>query len=166
MEPALTRTGEPSTLAGQRALRAIAWFEALKGCLAIAAALGMLSLLHRDLHQLAVSLIGHIGLDVDAHYPALVLHGVDQLRDAGVRSLLLVAGGYALVRLVEAYGLWRERRWGEWLGVLSGALYVPFEVRHLLHRPTWTSAAVIAANLAVVMFLGWQLWHRRRAHRA
>jgi uncharacterized membrane protein (DUF2068 family) len=132
MEPALTRTGEPSTLAGQR----------------------------------AVSLIGHIGLDVDAHYPALVLHGVDQLRDAGVRSLLLVAGGYALVRLVEAYGLWRERRWGEWLGVLSGALYIPFEVRHLLHRPTWTSAAVIAANLAVVMFLGWQLWHRRRAHRA
>jgi uncharacterized membrane protein (DUF2068 family) len=163
MEPALNRAGEPSTPAGQRALRAIAWFEALKGGLAIAAALGLLSLLHRDLHQLAVSLIGHVGLDPGAHYPALVLHDVDLLRDAGVRSLLLAASGYALVRLVEAYGLWHERRWGEWLGALSGAIYVPFEVRHLLHRPTWSSAAVIAANLAVVLFLAWQLWHRRRA---
>lgn len=162
----MTPDGEPSTPAGQRALRAIAWFEAVKGGLAIAAALGLLSLLHHDLHQIALSLIGHVGLDPGAHYPALALHNVDRLRDASVQSLLLVAGGYALVRLVEAYGLWHERRWGEWVGVVSGALYVPFEVRHMLHQPTWSSAAVIAANVAVVLFLAWQLWHRRRGHGA
>jgi uncharacterized membrane protein (DUF2068 family) len=151
-----------SGIATGRALRAIASFEALKGGVALAAGLGLLSLLHQDLHRIAVSLIGHVGLDPGAHYPAMVLREVDQLRDARLSSLLLAVGAYALVRLTEAYGLWHGRSWGEWLGALSGALYVPFEVRHLMHRPTALAAAVLAVNLAVVGFLAWQLWRQRQ----
>lgn len=65
------------------------------------------------------------------------------------------------VRFLEAYGLWTQRPWGEWLGALSGALYVPFELRHFLHSPGWATAAVMTANVVVVSFLGWQLWRRR-----
>jgi len=79
-----------------------------------------------------------------------------------LRSLLLAATGYALVRFLESYGLWNERGWGEWLGALSGALYVPFELRHLIHRPTVATTIVIAANIVVVGFLVWQIWSRRR----
>ena len=82
---------------------------------------------------------------------------VDQLRSAGAPSLMLAISGYVLVRFSEAYGLWHERRWGEWLGALSAALYVPFELRHFLHRPTVASAVVIAINVAVVGYLGWRL---------
>jgi len=46
---------------------------------------------------------------------------------------------------------------------LSGALYVPFELRHLIHQPTVATALVIAANVVVVGFLAWQIWGRRRA---
>jgi uncharacterized membrane protein (DUF2068 family) len=62
-----------------------------------------------------------------------------------------------------SYGLWHERGWGEWLGALSGALYVPFELRHLIHQPTVATALVIAADVVVVGFLAWQIWGRRRA---
>ena len=61
----------------------------------------------------------------------------------------------------------RRRPWllfwlgGEWLGALSGALYLPFEMRHTVHRPTLATAVVSAANVAVC-FLSWQLWRRRR----
>jgi uncharacterized membrane protein (DUF2068 family) len=75
---------------------------------------------------------------------------------------MLAACVYVVVRLLEAYGLWNERVWGEWLGAVSGAMYVPFELRHLIHRPTLATAVVIALNLALVGFLGWQLWSRRR----
>jgi uncharacterized membrane protein (DUF2068 family) len=144
------------------ALRAIATFEAVKGITAIAAAVGLLGLLHHRFHRLATALIGHIGLDPGAHYPSVVVRAVDALRDANLRSLVLAAFAYALVRLLEAYGLWRERAWGEWLGALSGALYVPFEVRHLIHRPTVLGVVVIAGNVAIVAFLARQLWCRPR----
>jgi uncharacterized membrane protein (DUF2068 family) len=143
------------------ALRAIAAVEAVKGITAIAAAIGLLGVLHHGLHQVATALIGHIGLDPGAHYPSVVLRAVDALRDANLRSLILAAFAYALVRLLEAYGLWRGRAWGEWLGALSAALYVPFELRHLIHRPTLAAVVVIAGNVAIVTFLGWQLWRRR-----
>ena len=142
------------------ALHAIAGFEALKGIVALAAGLGFLSLLHQDLHHIAVSLIGHIGLDPGGHYPVIILNDVDKLLAANRVSLILAVSAYVLVRFLEAYGLWNERPWGEWLGALSGALYIPFELRHLIHGPTLATAAVVVVNIAVVGFLAWQLWRR------
>jgi uncharacterized membrane protein (DUF2068 family) len=147
----------------QRAQRAIALFEAFKGCAALAASIGLLSLLHHDLRQLTVDLIGHFGLDPGARYPHTLLHYADVLQDTSVRLLVSLASAYVIVRLVEAYGLWHDRVWGEWLGALSGAIYIPFEVRHLLHRPSAFSALVVLANVLIVLFLATQLWRRRSA---
>ena len=144
--------------AQRRALRTIAIFESIKGATALAASLGLLSLLHRDLHQLAEALIGHFGLQPGARYPSLILHGAEVLQDADRRALVLLAAGYVLLRFFEAYGLWFERIWGQWLGALSGALYVPFELWHLLYRPSAAGIAVLTVNLLVIGFLAWQLW--------
>lgn len=145
-----------------RAIRAIAAFEALKGVLALGASLGFLSLLHKDMHHIVASLIGHVGLDPGGHYPAMVLSKIDQLRSADLHGLLLATFFYVLARFTEAIGLWNEHRWGEWLGALSGALYIPFELRHFVHQPSAMTAAVVATNTVVVGFLAWQL-HQRRA---
>ncbi len=151
--------------ASRRTLRVIAGFEAVKGFIALAAGLGLLSLLHHDLHHLALSLIGHLRLDPDALYPAMFLRDVDKLLAADRGPLLLAACAYVTVRFSEAYGLWHQRPWGEWLGALSGALYLPFELRHMILRPTLATASVIAANLAVVAFLAWLLWRQRSLRR-
>jgi uncharacterized membrane protein (DUF2068 family) len=160
--PRVTGHSPPRSGPG-KALRAIAGLEALKGVVALGASLGFLSLLHHDLHHIAAALIGHVGLDPGGLYPAMVLSDIDQLRGAPLRPLLLAASAYVLVRFLEAYGLWNGRPWGEWLGALSGALYVPFELRHLLHSPTLAVAVVITVNIAVVGFLAWQLRQRRRS---
>ena len=148
---------------GRGALRAIAGLEALKGALALLAGAGLLSVLHRDLHQLAVALIGHIGLSPGQRYPALLLSQVDVWAHEDLRVLVLAAGAYAALRFAEAWGLWRGRAWGEWLGALSGGLYIPFELWHWAHRPTWLASAVVVFNAGVVAYLGWQLWARRSA---
>jgi uncharacterized membrane protein (DUF2068 family) len=134
-------------------LRLIAGFEALKGTLALMACLGLFAFLHHDLRLVATALIGHIGLQPGAHYPALALHELDRLAGADLRPLLLAAAGYTVLRFSEAYGLWMQRPWGAQLGASSGALYVPFELWHLAHQPKLITVAVLIANIAVVLFL-------------
>ncbi len=148
-------------VAERKALRAIALFEAVKGFGALAISLGVLALIHTDMRALVVNLIGTVGMDPEARYPAMLLHYVDIFAEANKVPLLLVVAAYVAVRLTEAWGLWFQRPWGEWLGALSGALYVPLEVRHLLSKQNWTSVLVLALNLAVVTYLGWLLWRRR-----
>ncbi|HTJ98482.1 MAG TPA: DUF2127 domain-containing protein [Bordetella sp.] len=148
--------------ARQRAQRLIALVEAAKGLGALAASIGLLSLLHRDLRHVVSVLIGHFGLNPGDHYPEVLLQYATMVQDTSVRTLVALASAYVILRLAEAYGLWHDRSWGEWLGALSGAIYVPFEVRHLLHRPGALAAAVVLFNVAIVAFLAWQLWRRRR----
>lgn len=142
-------------------MHGIALFEGLKGLAALASGVGLIGLLHHDLRHLALELVGHFGLDPAQHFPALLLHYVDVLNSTPLGTLELLLAAYVTIRLAEAYGLWRDKAWAEWLGVLSGGLYIPFELRHLWHRPTLVSAAIVSANLTIVAFLALQLGRRR-----
>ena len=163
MRPTPVRSPRKShPVARRRALRTIAVFEAVKGVLVLAASLGLLSLLRHDLHRLAAVLIDHFGLRPSEHYPAIVLHYSDVLANTDLRSLVLLAAAYVVLRFAEAYGLWYQRTWGQWLGALSGALYVPFELWHLAHRPSLLGVVVLIGNLLAVGFLVYVLWRQLR----
>ncbi len=148
--------------ARRRALHAIAVFEAVKGFAALFASIGLLQLLDHDMHQMMLSLLWRFHLDPDARYPELLLHYADLLSAINLRTMAPVAVAYITIRLAEAYGLWKEKIWGEWLAALSGALYIPLEVAHLLHRPTVFNGGVLLGNILMVAFLAFQLWRRLR----
>ena len=149
------------TGATRRTLRIIAALEAIKGIAALAGVVGLLDLMHHDIRHLAIELIGHFHLDPDAHYPSVLLHYADLLPGLDLRSLMFLAAGYIVTRFLESYGLWHDRVWGEWLGALSGVLYLPFELTHLIHRPSAITAAVLGFNLFLDCFLAIRLWRRR-----
>ncbi|AYQ27089.1 MULTISPECIES: DUF2127 domain-containing protein [unclassified Polaromonas] len=151
--------GDPS--AHRRALHAIALFEAVKGLAALAAGIGLLGLLHHDIHHIAVALLWRFHLDPALPYPAILLHYADLLSAIDLRTLAPVALAYIGVRFLEAWGLWRGKTWAEWLGALSGALYIPLEIAHLVHRTNLINAAVLLANVVIVGFLALQLWQRK-----
>ena len=146
------------------AIGTIAVFEALKGAVVLLAASGLLALIHRDVHAVAARLIEHLHLNPASRYPRIFLDAAANLHDG--RLLLLAAGAavYALLRFVEAYGLFRSRAWAEVLAAVSGGVYVPFELGALLRRPTWHSGALLAINLLVVAVMVDALW-QRRGHR-
>jgi uncharacterized membrane protein (DUF2068 family) len=144
-----------------RALRAIALFEASKGLAALVIGIGLAQLLHHDLHQLVLELVGHFGLDLNQPFPALLLHYADVLNTTPLDTVELLLGGYLSLRFVEAYGLWMARAWAEWLGALSGGLYIPFELHHFWHEPGVLSFLVTAINVLIVAFLVMQLRQRQ-----
>jgi uncharacterized membrane protein (DUF2068 family) len=153
--------GHAGTPGTRRALRGIALFEAFKGLAALAVGIGLIELMHHDLRHLVLELVGHFGLDASQTFPALLLDSADVLNNTPLDTLEWLLGAYLLTRLVEAYGLWRQTAWGQWLGALSGGLYIPFEVHHLWHSPTVLSTAVLVVNALIVAFLAQQLWRRR-----
>ena len=93
----------------------------------------------------------------------MLLHYANLLPSADVRLFLSLAAGYIALRWVEAYGLWKGKAWAEWLGAVSGGIYVPLELEHLIRAPSAISASVLSINLLVVIFLALQLWRRRPA---
>ncbi|MEO6527243.1 MAG: DUF2127 domain-containing protein [Gemmatimonadaceae bacterium] len=69
---------------------------------------------------------------------------------------------YALVFLVEAVGLWRGKRWAEYLTIAVTTSLLPFEVAAVVQRVTAVRVATLAVNVAVVAYLVWQLRARQR----
>lgn len=145
----------------RKTLEAIAAFEGLKGIAAIAASVGLLSLVHHDVRALAYALIGHFHLDPDAQYPRLLLDQATMLANANVRQAVLLAWAYAAIRLTEGYGLWKDRAWAEWLAAVSGAVYLPLELLHLVAHTTGINAIVLIGNVAVVAYMVFRLRLRR-----
>jgi len=72
-----------------------------------------------------------------------------------LRVLLLTAVAYAVVEGVEAVGLWRARRWAEYLTALLTAGFLPFEVDELLKRVSAGRLIALVINMAVLVYLVW-----------
>ncbi|MGH7960463.1 MAG: DUF2127 domain-containing protein [Candidatus Binatia bacterium] len=128
-------------------VRAVALLEAAKGALVLLAGFGALSLIHHDAGRLAEQLVGHLHLNPAKHYPRIFIDAAAHLTDARLWVLATLAGAYGLVRFVEAYGLWRGRRWAEWFAAVSGGIYIPFELYELFQGVTWLSLVV---NVVIV----------------
>lgn len=126
------------------------------------AGFGLLSFLGRDNEEFAQQIIRHLQLNPAKHYPQIFITAMSRLNDAHLLALAGFAAIYAIVRFVEAYGLWFERRWAEWLAALSGGIYIPIEVYELMHRVTWIRAGALVVNLIIVAYMVWLLTETRR----
>jgi uncharacterized membrane protein (DUF2068 family) len=154
--------------AGRKALheslRAVAVFEALKGALALLAAGGLFYFIPRDLRHIAVELVGRLHLNAGKSYPDVFLRIVEDATNPQLWLIACLVLAYAAVRFTEAYGLWFERAWGEWVAAVSGAIYVPLELYELGRRVTWIRVSALVLNVAIVALMAFALWKRRKRH--
>lgn len=80
----------------------------------------------------------------------------DRLFGLDARQFLLlgvVAAAYTVLYLVQGVGLWRGRRWAEYLVVVESGLLLPLEVWELAHRFTVFKLGILLVNLAIVAYL-------------
>ena len=145
------------------ALRTVALIEAAKGSIVLLAGAGALSFIHHDAQRFADRLVRHMHLDPASHTPRVFLEFAAKATDARLGMLAAFAAAYALVRFVEAFGLWHEKRWAEWFAAVSGAIYIPFEILNLFRGHLWVSLVALAINLVVVGLMVNALYRGRRA---
>lgn len=87
---------------------------------------------------------------------AEILRRIGGLERRTVIVLLVTAVVYCVIEGVEAVGLWRERRWAEYLTAIATAGFLPFEVHELLARVTIIRIGALVINLAVLVWLVWR----------
>jgi uncharacterized membrane protein (DUF2068 family) len=156
----------PGAVRGGRRIdgeRVVAIYEFGKALLLVASAYGVYRLLDQ---RLAVRLARWLATLTDQRERRLlqdVLQWFGGLAANAVHWVLWVSLLYAALALVEGVGLWRHRRWAEWLTVVSSGLLIPFEIGELLMEPRHNTGwvlSVLIINVAIVVYLATRLRHR------
>ncbi len=133
-----------------QALRSVALVEFAKGVLVIGAVVALHWL---DPSDVADAFLNFLHISPDHHFALLLLSMADKLSDIKFWHLAVGASCYSGLRFAEAVGLWRARAWAEWIALVSGAPYLPLEIRATWHHATLIHAAVLIINLAIVGFM-------------
>lgn len=139
-------------------VRIVAVVEGLKGILVVGAGFGLLALIDENVQSVAEQIVGHLHLDAAKEIPRVFLNYSAELNDKRLALLAGLALAYAIGRLVEAYGLWLERRWAEWVAVVSAAIYIPFELFELARGNVTAATIALLVNLMVVGVMVRALW--------
>jgi uncharacterized membrane protein (DUF2068 family) len=140
-------------------MRIVAVAEAAKGALVLLVGLGLLALINRDVEAIAEKIVRFSHLNPASHYPQIFIEAAGNVTNTHLMLLAVAAAAYALVRGVEAYGLWYERRWAEWFALIAGGLYIPIEIYEMFHHLTWLKVGVFAINVGIVMYMAYALRH-------
>ena len=128
--------------------------------LAALAALVLLFARHRDQLQgrfarVVADLQGSVGGPVHAGGHG-VAHDLTLLFSLGTGSLYAAGGvlaAYAVLEAVEMVGLWRARRWAEYLTFVATVALLPLEVYELTRTVSAAKVLTLLVNLAIAAYL-------------
>jgi uncharacterized membrane protein (DUF2068 family) len=139
--------------AQRRILRAVASLEFIKGVFVLLVGVSAILLVHKDAWVIAESILALLHINTDRHSAQLFLDFADDITDARLWMAVRLAFVYSGLRFVEAYGLWKQRTWAEWVAFGSGTLLIPLEIRELIRGVTVLRSAVFVGNLVVVGYM-------------
>jgi uncharacterized membrane protein (DUF2068 family) len=95
----------------------------------------------------------HFHYDLD-HSP--VVETIRKSFDYKKSTLHTVAGlmvGYALIEIVEGFGLWWAKRWAEYLTVVATAAFLPLEVYELTDKVSYFKIGTLVLNALAVLYI-------------
>lgn len=137
-----------------KGVRTVATIELAKGLIVVVAGLGAFSMRHHhDIWGVAESFLEFFHVNPYRHYVGVFIDLVSKISDVRLWKIAVVASVYAILRFIEAYGLWYALPWAEWMAFISGAIYIPFEVMDLIRQATPFRVVVIVINGLVVFYM-------------
>lgn len=152
-----------------KGLRSIAAVEITKGVLVLLGAFAVIILIRRDVNfqDLALNILNFFHIDPDRRLAERFLNAAGQASEMHANFIGVAACVYSSIRFIEGYGLWCARVWAEWMALISGTIYLPFEIRAIVHRSTWLHWSFLITNLLILAYIAWVRFGEKRvnAHR-
>ena len=119
----------------------------------VAVGIGALKLMHRDVGETVLRWVNILRVDPDNRF----IHGAltrvlsvspKQLRAASIGTFI-----YAALLLTEGTGLLLRKRWAEYFTIITTGALVPLEVYEISRHVTTAKIIVLAANVAIIIYL-------------
>ena len=145
----------------------VAVFEAFKGALALVSAYVLIIMIRRDVdfQYAAEHILFSLHINPSRHWSQEFLRAADRISTVNLAIIGTIAAVYAILRFAEGYGLWRQRAWAEWLAIISGCAYIPFEIYKVIRRPNELHWVILGTNILVVLYIAWVRWDEIKAAR-
>lgn len=138
-------------------LRLIALFRWSKALVLIGAAFGAMRLLHPGAAQRVAQWAMQLPIVGQHRFLLGAVAKLTRLDTTKVEWIVAALFAYAALFIVEGFGLWLQKRWGEWLTIVATTSFIPFEAYELWRRATAVRGAMLAANVAIVIYLVWRI---------
>lgn len=131
----------------------IAGFKLLKAIILLAAALGTMKLLHRDVEETLTRWANELHVDPQGKKANAVISKATGLSPLQLEGM---AGGelfYSGLLFTESIGLFLRRRWAEYFTVITTATFIPLEVYELLEKVSASKVGLLVVNIVIVLYL-------------
>ena len=147
------QTGRERTLT----IHLISIEKTVKAVVLIVVGLKLLTLFNQDVHAWASEFVTRHGIDVGNRFVHAALQRLVGVTNGQIVTFGVVALVYSTILLIEATGLWLQKRWAEYLTAISTALLLPLEMYEMYERFTWVRIAIFVINIFIVWYLATRL---------
>ncbi len=159
-------SAKPGERHPDRMLRLIAVFKFCKAALLVTVGLGALRLLDPEVAARAQRWAAAVAANSDRRIVQQLIGVVSGLNPRRLEALGTGAFLYSTLFITEGIGLWRGKRWAEYLTVIATMSFVPLEVYEIIRRLSATRVLALLVNLAVAGYLIWRLRRPRAGEHA
>jgi predicted membrane protein DUF2127 len=76
-----------------------------------------------------------------------------ELKSTTLYALAAAAAAYAVLEGIEAIGLWRQKRWAEYLTFVATIVFIPYEIYELERSLSAFKVIALIVNIAIALYL-------------
>jgi uncharacterized membrane protein (DUF2068 family) len=154
---AVVRKGEHS-----RGLLLVGLFKLSKAIFFTVVGVGALRLVHQDLGEVVMGVVDKLHFDPESRLVGFLLDKADVIGHHQLREAGMFAFAYAVLCLVEGWGLITEKVWAEYFTVCLTMAALPWESYELMEKLEPYKVVMLVVNLVVLAYLLWVLKRKKQ----
>jgi uncharacterized membrane protein (DUF2068 family) len=148
---------------GDRLLPWIAAERTLRAIVLFVVGIALIANPHHNWGKTVADFAHDLGLNPHSNGIQKIIHRLHAISAHRYAVFGLIAIAYGVLEAIEGYGLWRDRRWAEYLTVVATSLLFIPEIWEIASKPTPLKVGALLVNIAIVAYLIWRLRTRGRS---
>jgi uncharacterized membrane protein (DUF2068 family) len=144
-----------------RGLLIVGVFKLTKAVFFTAVGAGALHLVHKNVADVLKHILDALRVGPESHVVGFLVGKATMINSHQLREASTLSFLYAAVCVVEGTGLVLRKGWAEYFTVILTAMGLPWESYELMERFSMYKVALLAINLAVLIYLLWVLKRKR-----
>jgi uncharacterized membrane protein (DUF2068 family) len=142
-----------STRSRPKGVLFIGVYKILEGLLLLAAAFGVLRLLHHDVAAVVYHWVNVVRIDPGNFFIHRLLEKLGDVDDRKLKALSVGTFIYSALALTQGIGLALAKRWAEYFTVIITVSFIPLELLEIYRHATPLKILLLFVNLIVVTYL-------------